>query len=696
MKIVKRSLSFLVLVAAASVVATASARTEHYTVTVVVTGPGHVTLPQPDPTSGSIDCPTQCSALIKQNSTVTLTATPDSGATFAGWGGDCASAGTSLTCTISLTGQGHNGSESISAGFDNPPPPPPMVTLAVKKTGTGTGFAGGGGIDCGKRCSVSVAEGTKATLLAVADPGSTLLGWSGVCSGALTCKLTVKKNLTATVTFVDQRRPYVVALPGKGRPGGVVNLQFRVWDNRGASREELTVAHGAATLDRVEVPLGAVVYRRLRSVTWRIPATAAPAADQVLRGRDRQGRQAQPEVLRGPDDHVRRGALIACALGAIFAGVASPGKGAQATVLGIIQSDGVARLVQLNPSTLRRVGLRSVALWRGAAPFDAWSRSPDGSRVALAVPEGVRFVGVRTLSASRVIPLGPVYSVDWISTNAVLVELTDAEVSIDPATLHVRWRRSLPDSLQDVEPTPSGLVFLASPTGGYGPTTLTTLDTTGRMRTVLLPQIHSGYEDGTQNPGADPGVTVDPASDTAYVVGGGDPVAAVNLRTLAVSYHAWPRAPTNLDYGVNGPTRAALWLGNGLIAVTGVDQTDATDGSVSQTSIGLSIVDTSTWTSHLIDPGASSASEVDGLVLAYGETEMAVGVFGGDGFAGYRPDGTRLFKLFGSDPVTDVQVVGSTAYVQAKGTRIVDLASGRLVRTVSVPTLLELLVEPPR
>lgn len=279
MTIVRRSLVILVVAVAASIVATASARTEHYLVTVVVTGPGHVTLPQPDPTSGSIDCPPQCSALIKQNSTVTLTATPDPGATFGGWGGDCASAGTSLTCTISLTGPSNDASRSISAGFDNPPPPPPMFTLAVRKTGTGAGFAGGAGIDCGQRCSVSVAEGTRATLLAVADPGSTLLGWSGACAAPATCKLTVKRNSTASVTFADDRRPYVVAVPAKGRAGRTVNLQFHVWDAKRASREEVTVVHGPVTLDRAAIPLRTVSWKRVYSLPWRIPATAAHGKD---------------------------------------------------------------------------------------------------------------------------------------------------------------------------------------------------------------------------------------------------------------------------------------------------------------------------------------------------------------------------------------------------------------------------------
>jgi len=264
----------------------------HYQVTVVVTGNGHVTAPAPDSTSGAIDCPDQCSALIKQNSTITLTATPDEGSRFAGWGGDCASAGTASTCTLTLTGQGANGSKSISAGFDVPPPPVPMVSLAVQKIGTGTGFVGGSGIDCGKTCATSLAKGAKATLLAVADPGAALLGWGGACSGVVTCTLTVTRSSTAIVTFADRRRPYASALPGRGRRSTTMNLQFRAWDSRGASREELMVGSGRVRLERAEVPMRAVSFRRIYSVPWRVPAAAQRTERLCVTAFDRSGRHS--------------------------------------------------------------------------------------------------------------------------------------------------------------------------------------------------------------------------------------------------------------------------------------------------------------------------------------------------------------------------------------------------------------------
>lgn len=80
----KRALFLVASVAATLLASSASARTLHYQVTVTVTGSGHVTAPAPDSTSGSIDCPGQCSALMKQNTTVTFTATPDGGAPFNG------------------------------------------------------------------------------------------------------------------------------------------------------------------------------------------------------------------------------------------------------------------------------------------------------------------------------------------------------------------------------------------------------------------------------------------------------------------------------------------------------------------------------------------------------------------------------------------------------------------------------------
>jgi uncharacterized repeat protein (TIGR02543 family) len=215
---------------------------------------------------------------MKQNTTVTFTATPDGGSVFTGWGGDCASAGATPTCSVSMTGEGSNGTKSITAGFNTPPPPPIMFTLTARKIGTGSGFVGGSGIDCGKTCSKSLVKGSKVTLLAVPEKSGVFLGWSGACGGPGACVLTVKANAVATATFVDPRRPYVVALPATGHAGSTEKLRYRVWDKTGIASEQLTVANGKAILLRISVPMRRVVYRRVYSVSRRVPGTATTTA----------------------------------------------------------------------------------------------------------------------------------------------------------------------------------------------------------------------------------------------------------------------------------------------------------------------------------------------------------------------------------------------------------------------------------
>ena len=200
-----------VCLAATVLAASASARTLHYQVTVVVNGPGHVT---GTGDGGSIDCPGTCSALIKQNTAITLTATPDGGATFGGWGGDCAPSGTGPSCTLTMDGQGSNGSKGVTAGFGAAPPP-------------------GGGIDCGKGCAKSLVKGTKVELFAVPTGPAAFLGWRAPCSGTGRCSLTVNEDTTVTAVFADSRRPYIATLPGSVARGRATFHRIRVWDRTG-------------------------------------------------------------------------------------------------------------------------------------------------------------------------------------------------------------------------------------------------------------------------------------------------------------------------------------------------------------------------------------------------------------------------------------------------------------------------------
>ncbi len=77
----------------------------------------------------------------------------------------------------------------------------PQQALTVAKAGTGSGTVTGGGINCGATCSVSVAPGTAVTLSAAAAAGSSFAGWSGACSGTLSCNVTVNAATSVTATF---------------------------------------------------------------------------------------------------------------------------------------------------------------------------------------------------------------------------------------------------------------------------------------------------------------------------------------------------------------------------------------------------------------------------------------------------------------------------------------------------------------
>ena len=68
-------------------------------------------------------CRTTCERNVDPDRTITLTASPDEGAYFTGWGGDCS--GTGPTCAITT-----NGNRTVTAGFVNDVAPP-VVALAT-------------------------------------------------------------------------------------------------------------------------------------------------------------------------------------------------------------------------------------------------------------------------------------------------------------------------------------------------------------------------------------------------------------------------------------------------------------------------------------------------------------------------------------------------------------------------------------
>ena len=163
--------------------------------TVQVSGPGSVT-------GGGVSCgggATTCSANQPLNSSVTLTATASSGATFSGWSGACTGSGP--TCTLSMTGP-----KSVSATFAAVATPNPGARLTVTVTGPGT--VSGSGIDCGNGktgCTATPTLSSKVTLTAAPSPGTSFVGWSGDCSGSSTaCSFTMSAARNVGATFAGE------------------------------------------------------------------------------------------------------------------------------------------------------------------------------------------------------------------------------------------------------------------------------------------------------------------------------------------------------------------------------------------------------------------------------------------------------------------------------------------------------------
>ncbi len=266
---------------------------------------------------------------------------------------------------------------------------------------------------------------------------------------------------------------------------------------------------------------------------------------------------------------------------------------------------------------------------------------------------------------------------------------------LDPVARRLVSARATEGQLISFGRTRDALVLLLAPDDGIGPARLALLGADGAYRTAELAQISAGWRHPLQAdepPGEHrhPGLAVDPVGGRAYVVGGGAPVAEVDLRSLAVSYHRparpvslfgrlrdWLEPSAHAKGPVLGSTRTARWLGNGLLAVTGDDGRPGPGGVVT-TVAGLSLVDTRTWSVRTLDRAASSADVVAGTLLASanGFPERP-----GIGLKAFDLEGNQRFHLFGSRSVSVLEHLDERVFVDAgSGTRAVDARSGGLVR----------------
>jgi uncharacterized repeat protein (TIGR02543 family) len=183
--------------AARSVTATFNPVSGTNTLTVTKSGDGTGTVTS---TPAGVSCGATCSYGYASGTVVSLSASPDSGSVFLGWGGACSGTG---ACSVTTSG-----AATVTASFGLA-----MERLTATTTLAGTlaspaGPGSGGtvtstpaGISCGSDCTELYSRGTSVALTATAASGYTFSGWSGDCSGtAPTCKvsMTAVRNVGAT------------------------------------------------------------------------------------------------------------------------------------------------------------------------------------------------------------------------------------------------------------------------------------------------------------------------------------------------------------------------------------------------------------------------------------------------------------------------------------------------------------------
>jgi hypothetical protein len=161
-----------------------------YPLSVSVTGQGKVA-------GGGISCgdgSTTCSTNVNAGTSVTLTATPSTGATFTSWGGACTGSG--RTCSVTM-----NAAKSVTAIFSGGS----TATVQLSVSATGHGTVTGEGIICGNgkaTCSAKVAQGSTVGLTATPARGATFTGWGGACTGVTpTCTLSMDDAKRVTAAF---------------------------------------------------------------------------------------------------------------------------------------------------------------------------------------------------------------------------------------------------------------------------------------------------------------------------------------------------------------------------------------------------------------------------------------------------------------------------------------------------------------
>jgi hypothetical protein len=345
------------------------------------------------------------------------------------------------------------------------------------------------------------------------------------------------------------------------------------------------------------------------------------------------------------------------------------------------------RIRWFDPVTLDRTDRSHAALpeqtW-------TWAVSPDGRRVAIGLRRSVRVIDTTTFRAVARLPeAGGSSILAWL-TDETLVSIGDEEVRTWDRSSEEFRRVDLPDAIVAMFVAADRVLLIT----GRGPASAGSPDTQlveigiAGMRTIALDRIVTFDEDrGEIGLHLTPALTYDPIGRRAFVVPPEGPIAEVDLVHGTVRYQRTPASfvrtiatsflPTAHAKLAEWETVRAVWLGDGLLAVTG--ETGGTfDLDVS--AAGVSIVDTRDWSACLLDPRPTHVATSDGVLVTWGGAEF--GEHGGTGLVGYDLDDGDRWHRFGRQYL-DLQLYGGYAYAinswDGWRVRTVDLRTGDIV-----------------
>lgn len=382
----------------------------------------------------------------------------------------------------------------------------------------------------------------------------------------------------------------------------------------------------------------------------------------------------------------------------------------RATVLGLLSAGERTALARLDARTLRRVGASVEVGGVGSHAFSPNRRTlavASAGLVVASAPPGrsmLTLVDVRTLRRRGRLELrgrGFVSDIHWSEPDRLVVLRTDPTRVVTLATrpLRATSKLRLPGSAVATDVRAGRLVVLLAPSArSIGASRLAVVEADGRVRTLALDEVLSGWEpvelDGDPYGMRQriPGLAVSPDGERAVVVPAGDRIASVDLDSLRVSYHELSERvslfrrlsnwlePEAQAKTVEGTDRLAKWVGDDQVAVTGTTYAPPGDEGRQGARAGLRLIDTEDWTVRTLSKEAAGMLSVCDLVLAYAWATSAQNE--AIGLRAYGPDGEQRFHLFGEQPLDWIESACPYAYVPRHGGRrfdVVDVRSGRVV-----------------